>query len=230
MYTQFRRCSLVLLGIALVGCNDAGVVGPGTKPTPNRPASLTYAPGEYDGSVPWYASENDIILPEVYERMPFVYWSGETATAASSMKYWGNRAEETFEMKITGVAPGSGGRQAESTSYGGFFPVYYTHITPGFSSSAASSCGNQVDLASQHTAKFVFFIEIKGFGSLKTTVPDGYRAEQEACQTEDKQEQQAGGGNEDCPECVETPQWCTIRYYYDKGTGEILYYYILWCS
>ena len=147
------------------------------------------------------------------------------------MKYWGNRAEETFQLTITGISPGSGGRTARATSHGGFFPDYYTHETPGFRSTAGSSCGNLANLASQHTAKFAIFVDLKGFTTLEKTVPDGAHKAQEACPTEEREEQKGGGGgNEDCPECVETPQWCTVRYYYDKGTGEILYWYILWCS
>jgi hypothetical protein len=227
--------SLVVLGVVLAGCSDTGVVEPGLKPSPTGPvANLAYKHGEYDGSVPRYASEGEVIFPEVYNRTPFVYWNGANAVAASEMNYWGNRAEETFQMTITGIAPGSGGRTAKSESYGGWWPDYYRHTTPGFSSAAGSSCGNLVNIATQHTAKFVFFIDYKGFTSLEKTVPDGANSLQEACPTEEKEEEypdgSGGGYSDSCPECLDKPEWCTVFYMYDKATGAILWYQVLWCN
>lgn len=59
----------------------------------------------------------------------------------------------------------------------------------------------------------------------------------EPCDSVDREEPisstPGGGGGGDCPECVDVPPdgptSCWVRYWYNKSTGEILNWYILYC-
>jgi hypothetical protein len=134
--------------------------------------------------VPYYATTADVPLaywgPRVYSQNPVVYWSGATAVGSSRMQYYGNRAEESFTLAIDGPVSNIS-REASGSSIGGMFADVYWHSTPGFTLTARGVCGHVANLSSLHTAKTVFFIEIRGLTELSTSVPDGHSDTQPAC-------------------------------------------------
>ena len=66
-----------------------------------------------------------------------------------------------------------------------------------------------------------------GMKSVGSVAEDG----SDAC-AEEREGERSGGGGSDCPDCVLEPtdNYCRVRYTYDKTTGEILRWSILWCS
>lgn len=162
MSVGFRWLSLVVCGVALLGCADATTLGPSVGPAPSRAMSSTWS--DSYGSVPYFESEDEVPPewwhPKVHSVDPWVDWEGNTATAASRMGYYGNRAEETFTLKISGPSPDS--RPAEGRSIGGFLPDDYEHETDPFTLTVNGTCGHLANLISQHTAKIVFVIDVKG--------------------------------------------------------------------
>lgn len=230
MRRELRCGSLILFGIVLNGCADHSLAGPTIKPEPT--GRFVYQPGEYDGSVPKYETEGEFPWPRVIRKDSWSAWDGAQAIVGSSMDYYGNRAREIHTMKIHGISPGSGGRGARAESTGGFWPSNYTHTTNPFFAYAGSSCGNRVDVSSEHTALTVAFVEIRGFTAAEDTQPGGTSSAQEACPTEERQEEapSSGGYSDNCPTCLDEPEWCTVFYMYDKATGAILWYQVLWCE
>lgn len=230
---ELRLQCYALMAMGLAGCADASMLAP---PRPIVPPErfVSYVPGEYDNSAPYYDDESQVPgwQPAVLSKSPTVYWNGRSAVGSSTMTYFGNRAEEKFQLSIQG--PSSDTRPAGSSSYGGFWPDTYQHTTGGFSLGAMADCGHVANLASEHFAKITFFVAFKGFELLETSQSDGATDYQPGCPSEDKTEPANGGGSPPCPECIDEPPsggytWCNVRYWYDRGTGEILYWYIISC-
>lgn len=234
MKRRFRWWRYAPLALGLLGCAEALVVGPAPAGAPRAPAS-TYVPGDYDGSVPYFESETDVPNwgPRVHEIFPEVHWEGRTAVASSSMFYFGNQAEETFSLEISG--PSNGSRTASSLSTTGPWPDDFFHYSSDFGYSAGGSCGHTANLSSLHFARISFFVSYRGFAVLEARQPGGKEpAIQPPCPTreEDRPSGRGGGGGGECPECVTEPRGyttCRYRVTYDLETYDIIDFEILYC-
>lgn len=170
--------------LAISGCAD--VTFPRSRLSVN-PVVTTVTMATCDGTVPCYASmaavPPETLLPEIYTVSPVVYWEYQNAVGSSRMTYYGNRAEESFVLEISG--PSNASRTAIATSQPSFFPQYNVHVTPGFRLGADGDCGHRADLHSQHTAKSVLFVEYRGLTEVSVS--------------------RAGGDDDRQAECIEEP-------------------------
>lgn len=221
---------LFAAGVTLMGCADATMVGPTAAPATGPRMSAAY-----DGSVPYYSDSTAVPapywLPEVYQVSPIVYWDGAEAVGSSSMHYFGNRAEEKFTLTISG--PSSGSREAQGSS-NHFWPDFYDHTTPGFRLAASGTCGHLANLASQHTAKSVLFIEVRGFTSSEVTKPGGDSKAQPTCPPPPETSGSGGssGGSGGSGGSVSPGGVCFYSYDYYIDTGEPIpgSYHIIACT
>jgi hypothetical protein len=124
----------------------------------------------------------DWIKPKIYQIRPTVYWEGTTAVGSSMMVYYGNRAEESFVLTITG--PSTATRTAEASSNQPILADYNNHVTPGFRLETPNrkTCGHLAQLTSQHTAITTIWLEWRGFGQLVTTRPGDDSDSQPDCE------------------------------------------------
>lgn len=227
---KFNWFAVLAIGATLQGCADATLVGP-TSLAPQGPRK----DAAYDGSVPYFGSRDEIPppwwSPAIFKVEPIVYWSGATATAASSMYYFGNRAQEDFVLSFTGISNETQDFK-NNTSYGGFFPDYYTHTTPGFSLSTRVACGHTANLSGNHIAKSILFVEWEGLTEFKVSQSSGRHADQPDCPTAEKTESKPRSSTDGSgtPQTFEQePTYCTVWYMYDIDTGEILARHVLYC-
>jgi|GEM_PF-2744709 len=172
--------ALAACGIGTMGCADLGVTSASLSPIPQRPLHAE----ECNPSVPCVATRADIPAewaPKIYSVHPVVYWSGDRAVGSSTMSYYGNRAEETFELKISGLSEAS--RTAGATSNGSsIFPTNNTHTTPGFPLTAPKgSCGHLADLSSRHFATTTIWVSWEGFDGNTVSRSGGHSSRQPEC-------------------------------------------------
>ena len=228
MRSKLKWFSPMATIVGMLGCSDATMLVP-TAPSPKPAASSSY-----DGSVPYFESEGEVpdwFAPRVLGKSPIVYWNGNEAVASSRMDYFGNRGEETFVLKISGASSDS--RDAESAS-GGFWPEYRTHWTHGFTL-APDVCGHIANLTSQHTARTIFFVDIKGLTQLPPDEqPGGANKEQRPCAEEERVVDNTGGGGDcndgtSCEDNYPTAEYCVIWVRYYEDTGEIIDTKVLYC-
>lgn len=169
-----------MAGPATLACADLGVTSPPLSTLPRQPA---YAE-ECHPSYHCYERLEDVppeIAPKIYHINPLVYWDGSRAVGSSYMDYFGNRAEESFTLTITG--PSSATRTAESASNAAIIPWNATHTTPGFALSAPNggSCGHFAQLISQHHAISTVWLTFRGFGELRVSRPGDADRRQPDC-------------------------------------------------
>jgi hypothetical protein len=240
-----RKISGLLMFVGMVGCADLGVTNPPLSTIPQQPAYAEECHSQY----PCYESLDDVppeIRPEIISIHPVVYWDGSRAVGSSRMHYFGNRAEESFTLTITG--PSSATRTAEAASTAAIIPWYATHTTPGFTLAAPNgkSCGHHAQLTSVHHAISTAWLEFRGFGELRVMQPGGDDRPQPECACS------GGSGPGDEPVLSTTPNFTpsatcsgdggggpggdggpTLRcytvtiehYYYHPDTGAVEYRY-----
>jgi hypothetical protein len=148
-------------------------------------------------SVPHFQREEDVpqefLYPRIVSRDPHVFWMGEEAVASSDMTYFGNRAEQSLELYITGRSANS---RSSRSSGGTFWPLTQSHRHPGIRLRGdGSTCGHSATLHSQHVAKVVFFVEIRGLTEISVEEPSGYFAKQPDCTCGGDGGGQGGGGH-----------------------------------
>ena len=198
----------------MIGCADLGVTSPAisTSPTPS------YAE-ECHPSYPCYDRMDDVpaeLAPKIYSVSPLVYWDGNTAIASSVMRYFGNRAEESFSLSITG--PSSASRTAESSSTAAIIPWDAEHTTPGFGLATPNgkTCGHHAQLTSQHHAISTIWLTFRGFGELRVSQPGGNSRSQPECPCSG--DGSAGPGDE--PILSVTPNFTPSATCTDGGGGD----------
>ena len=174
-WLMFAAC-----GVGTLGCADLGVTNPPLSTIPRQPAYAEECHLDY----PCYERLEDVpseIAPKIESIHPVVYWDESRAVGCSVMYYWGNRAEESFTLTITG--PSQATRTAEAASTAAIIPWHARHETPGFTLAAPNgkSCGHFAQLTSVHTAISTVWLEFRGFGELKVMKPGGDDARQPDC-------------------------------------------------
>lgn len=176
MNAVLRQLLIAICGAGVIGCADA--TGIQTRLSPTSPV---YSAG-CDPSVPCYGSTGDIpneAFPRIHSVHPVVYWEGDRAVASSAMYYYGNRAEETGQLVISGRSNAE--RDVSATSEH-FWISNYLHQTPGAPLTApAGACGHLANLSMAHKAVSKFFIEWQGFTSTDVQVSGGHSARQPDC-------------------------------------------------
>lgn len=177
MHRAPRWLMLVLCGASITGCADAMSL---TRP-PSSPVSTLSSPGCGDGSVPCFASADEVPdwwFPKIYSVSPVVYWEGATSVSSSRMQYFGNCVKQNMDINVTG--PTENSREAESEECA-FWPDSRWHSTYGAPLMAGGTCGHTVNLATTHIAISKIFIEWRGFSSSQVVQSAGRSAQQPAC-------------------------------------------------
>jgi hypothetical protein len=174
--------TLVLVGLlagsaAVGGCDSHRAVGPTAVSMPVPVPEMNY-----EENYPIFRDISEVPdswYPRVIRTSPVVYWAGREAVASSRMDYFGNRADEDFDLIISGSRNLS---RSERSSSGGFLPRDRQHTTPGFRIYADRTCGHDAQLHSRHTARTLFLIEYRGLTELTPhSVPGSADAVQPEC-------------------------------------------------
>lgn len=183
-----------------------------------------------DGSAPTYGSlaevPGEIRFADIFVTKATLVWVGSTAKAESYIDYWGNRITQAMSLTIQNQN-GGGSRHdypaKRSHYWGGERRTWTTHLeflTP-------SSCGQVGNLTVNYEVKQVVFFDWK----LTTLDEDHANKYANAAQPDCPPESGSPGTKDPWSDReVDGDAYCMVFFTYDKNTGEVVDFWILYCT